>query len=275
MRRLLASLLAAVALGAASTSALALKLEPDKGSPWRLYLSGSIVAGDADRVVRMLLEPLAEQPLLLSELVLDSPGGSLVEALRLAALIKGLHLDTRVRAGGRCSSACFFVFLAGGNRLGGQRREGKLLPGRIGLHRPYLGGDALKSGDPAAGMERQQAEMGKVADYLRRESVPLRLIDEMMTHPSNDIYWLSDEDLWQLGEFHPGLEEVLIARCGYDKRYTSPAYEQLLLGLDETARATGQAQLARLLRCIASTRASFDARRAAFVAKLQSGWRPW
>lgn len=275
MPKLSVMLLLVVALTMQSAPASALKMEADKARPWRFYLSGQVNAGDAERFVRILLEPLAEKPLLLSELILASPGGNLEEALRLATLVKGLHLDTRVRADGICSSACFFIFLAGDNRAAGERSEGKMRPGRIGLHRPYLGGGALKKGDPAVGMERQQAEMGKVIDYLRRESVPLRLIDEMMSHPSNDIYWLTYDDLWQLGEFHPGLEEVLIARCAYDKRYTSAAYEQLLLELDDEAKIKGQTQLATLMQCITSTRTSFDAQRDAFVGKLKSGYRPW
>lgn len=275
MARWLAGLLLATILLGAVPSALAMKMETDKGRPWRLLLSGPIAPGDADRLVRMLLEPLADRPMLVSELVLESAGGNLGESLRLASLVRGLHLDTRLRAGGKCSSACFFIFLAGDNRLAAERKAGEQSPGRIGLHRPYLSGDALKKGDPESGMARQQAEMAKISDYLRQESVPLRLIDEMMSHPSNDIYWLSDDDLWQLGEYHPGLEEVLIARCGYDKRYTTPAYEKLLASLDEEARAKGKAQLAKLLTCITDTRASFDAKRDAFLARLKSGWRPW
>ena len=208
-------------------------------------------------------------------MVLNSPGGNLAEALRMAALVRGLHLDTRIRDGGVCSSACFFIFVAGDRRLAAEHGDSSARPGRIGLHRPRLDAEALKASDPTMGMERQQVEMNKVIDYLRHETVPLRLIDEMMTHPSNDIYWMSDEDLWQLGEFHPGLEEVLIARCRYDKRLTSPAYEKLVAGLDEETRAKAQQQLATLNQCIATTRASFDARRDAFLAKLKTGWRPW
>ncbi len=275
MRKLLATLLFSVALGGASAPALALKIEGAKERPWRLLLTGSINAGDAERLVRTLLEPLAERPLLVSQVILNSPGGNLAEALRLASLVRGLHLATRIRDGGACSSACFFVFLAGDQHLVAEHSVGSSRPGRIGLHRPYLAGSALKQGDPTRGMERQQSEMDKVTDYLRRESVPLRLIDEMMTHPSNDIYWMSNDDLWQLGEYHPGLEEVLIARCGYDKRLTSPAYAQLLGGLDDDARTKGQAQLGTLLQCIANTRAGLDGQRDAFVARLKTGWRPW
>ena len=252
-----------------------MKIEGDKDRSWRLLLTGPIAAGDAERFVRTLLEPLTERPLLVSEVVLSSPGGNLAEALRLASLIRGLHFDTRIRDGAVCSSACFFVFIAGDQHLPVEHSGDDVRRGRIGLHRPFLGGDTLKNGDPTSGMTRQQTTMDKVIDYLRHESVPLRLIDEMMTHPSNDIYWMSDEDLWQLGEFHPGLEEVLIARCDYDKRLTSPAFAKLLAGLDNAAKAQGQAKLATLLQCIATTRASFDLSRNAFVAKLKTGWRPW
>ena len=270
-------LLFAALLGALSlaTPALALKIDSDAARPWRLLLSGPIVAGDAERFLRTLFEPLVDKPLLLSEIVLDSPGGNFAEALRLAALVKGLHLDSRVRGGGFCSSACFFVFLAGDRRLAREQVAGEQRPGRIGLHRPYLTRLALNNVDAASATQRQQEEMLKVSDYLRRENVPLRLIDEMMSHPSNDIYWLSDEDLWQLGEFNPGLEEFLIARCRYDKRYTSAAQEQLTASLDPDNRAKATARLDTLLTCIASARSHFDAQREAFLARLKGGWRPW
>ena len=254
--------------------AWALKIEPDRGKPWRLQLSGEIVPGDAERLIRQLLESAADKPQLLTELVLDSNGGNLAESFRLASMVYSLHLDTSVKSGGKCQSACFFVFIAGDRRLIAERPGGDR-PGRIGLHRPYLGGDALKQGDPASGMGRQQEEMAKTAEYLRRQGVPLRLIDEMMSHASNDIYWLNDEDLWLLGEFGAGLEEVLIARCGYDKRSATPAYERLLASLPEPERSQGQAKLAATAACISSTRASFDARREAFLARLKTGWRPW
>jgi hypothetical protein len=268
-------LLCAVALGEVGATAQTLTIEVDRERPWRLLLSGTINVGDAERVVRKLVDPLSKKPFLVAEVVLNSPGGNLAESQRLASLIKNLHLNTRIRAGGSCSSACFFVFLSGVQRLAGERNGSHLQPGRIGLHRPYLKGSTLKIGDPTNVMDRQQAEMAKVTDYLRRESVPLKLIDEMMTHPSNDIYWMTEDDLWKLGEYHPSFEEVLIARCGYDKRLTSSAYAQMLERSGDEAGAEGRAQLATLWQCITHTRATFDDKRDAFVAKLKAGWRPW
>jgi ATP-dependent protease ClpP protease subunit len=262
-------------LAGLTTTSFAMKIEPDTSQAWRIILSGQIFAGDAEKLTRTLLAPLPDKPFLIAEIVLDSEGGDLNEAVRIASLIKGLHLDTRVRGGGRCASACFFLFLAGDKRIAGEHVGGEMRQGRIGLHRPYLKAEAFKKGDPTTAITRQQQEMRKITDYLRNENVPLRLIDEMMEHASNDIYWMSNDDIWLLGEYNPGLEEILIARCAYDKRYTTASYEKLLLTLDEEYRKKGFTQLAALLKCIVATRGLFDAQREAFIKKLQTGWRPW
>ena len=49
--------------------------------------------------------------------------------------------------------------------------------------------------------------------------VPRRLIDIMMTRPSSDIYWLKGDDLKQLGQFSPEIEEYFIQKCGYDRNW--------------------------------------------------------
>lgn|GEM_PF-1849620 len=262
-------------LAGLTTSAFAMKIGFDSQHAWQLILSGSTVAGDAEKLARTLLAPLPDKPFLAAEIVLNSEGGDLNEAVRIATLIKGLHLDTRVRGGDRCASACFLIFLAGDKRIAGERVGGAMRQGRIGLHRPFLNPEAFKKADPTIAIARQQHEMRKLTEYLRNENVPLRLIDEMMGHASNDIYWMSNDDMWQLGEYNPGLEEILIARCGYDKRYTSASYEKLLPTLDEENRKKGFTQLATLLKCIVDTRGLLDAKREAFIKKLQTGWRPW
>ena len=55
----------------------------------------------------------------------------------------------------------------------------------------------------------------------------------MMTHPSNDIYWLNEEDLKQFGEYPPDIEEYFIQKCGYDrnsleKAFGNPDYKAIL-----------------------------------------------
>jgi hypothetical protein len=57
--------------------------------------------------------------------VLDSPGGDIGEAMRVAAMVRLRHLSTGVSR--RCSSACTIIFAAGTDRI--------LLPsGKLGFH---------------------------------------------------------------------------------------------------------------------------------------------
>src|ERR1019366_2571432 len=181
-----------------------------------LQLSGEIKKGDAEKLAKTLVlsHPFG------TFLYLDSPGGDIEEAMRIASLAKALHLATVVASGGSCASACFFIFLAGENHLATgkfDRRMPKREAGYIGLHRPYLKSDPFKKSGSADAETRQHEVMKKTGTYLRDEDVPQRLIDLMMSRPSNDIYWMTQDDIDQLGSFSPGYEELLISRCGYSR----------------------------------------------------------
>ena len=57
--------------------------------------------------------------------------------------------------------------------------------------------------------------MRRVQSYLEAQMVPRRLIDLMMSRPSNDVYWLNSKDFQKFGEYRPDVEEFLINKCGY------------------------------------------------------------
>jgi hypothetical protein len=55
-------------------------------------------------------------------------------------------------------------------------------------------------------------------EYLHQLRVPTGLVELMFENASNEIHWLTDDELErQLGERPPWYEEFLIARCGLDK----------------------------------------------------------
>jgi hypothetical protein len=96
---------------------------------------------------------------------LSSPGGSVVEAVRLGRAIRSAGVDTQVQipipetgdwdgtiARARCDSACAFVFFAGMKRLN---------HGFVGLHRPYLSTEGVH-----AGVSPQELSIG-LADARR------------------------------------------------------------------------------------------------------------
>jgi hypothetical protein len=72
---------------------------------------------------------------------LDSIGGLIVEAERIAEAIRGRELDTNVT--GVCFSACTHVLLGGVHRTAPRRNS-------VGFHRPYTLDDEEEAPDPDA-----------------------------------------------------------------------------------------------------------------------------
>lgn len=188
-----------------------------------LALSGEI----RDEDVSALTTALRASKRMPGKLVLNSPGGSVRAALALAEIVDKYALATEVAHRGTCLSSCFFVFLAGWGRQASpaelmsapnaetelKRRYGDLERGYIGVHRPFYSNSGPK--------DRQADLMIAVTRYLEQRLVPRRIIDQMMVRPSNDIYWLTEKDLEELGEYSPPLEEYLIKECGYDRRISN------------------------------------------------------
>lgn len=229
-----------------------------------LYLNGEIRQGDAER-----LASLISQKKVVLRLRINSPGGDLIEAMRLADLVKNAHIGVTVGNGGYCISACFFVFLEGYYRHATSARDdGTLMPqamrerwsGVVGMHRPYL---KSKNGDIAS-PQKQEEIMRRVREYLVSKSVAQHLIDEMMSRPSNDIYWLRARDLGLIGEYNPGVEEALISKCGY---------KRLRVRVDENWSDEREHQLAVCEYDYWSEQ--YLPQQTKFIAKLRSGWRPW
>src|SRR5262245_58648871 len=84
-----------------------------------VYADGEIVDGDADRLLEAL-RAANIQPNRPITVYLHSPGGSVVEALKLGRLIGNLKADTNIgRKGspGLCISACVWAYLGGSYRF--------------------------------------------------------------------------------------------------------------------------------------------------------------
>lgn len=227
-----------------------------KGKEGRMLLSGEIRPGDAE-IIALTLEKNT-----IVALKLNSMGGDVMEAMKIAQLIKGTHLMTSVTPGGFCASSCFFLFLAGESRDAASANDDGTLPqklhartGYVGIHRPYL--------KTPSGEGNQKDAMQQVKKYLVSEGVSQHLIDEMMSRPSNDIYWLPERDIDNL-EINAGLEEALIAKCGF-KRAPKRMSERW-------AKEQGD----RLLECTTGYYREITLPESQqFLAKLRTGWRPW
>lgn len=249
-------------------------------SPYRyaavtqVSLFGPIEAGDTEK----LLATLKELPDV-THLTLNSPGGSIVEAVKMAEIVRKLALNSEVARNGYCASACFFLFIAGTGRTASpaelmsvseQNKYQQLqkqvtghvraMPGFVGLHRPYI--------SKVAGVDPNQAAiMRRVKDYLDLNLLPRRLIDLMMSRASNEIYWLTDDDLMEIGEYSPSQEEYFIQQCSYVKNYVFKAVALSNRGQRERALAAGD----RANECLSPL---IDAIREEGRKALNQGWQP-
>jgi hypothetical protein len=243
-----------------------------------INISGEIRQGDAEHFVS-LIENENKRNRIIQSLYINSSGGDLQEAMRLAKLVNGLHIDVRVTDGGYCVSACFIILLEGYSRTfnGVPEDWENLSPellkfldtpfsktweksGFVGIHRPYL-----KSPSGNVGSTKKQEDlMRQVRLYLASKAVPQHLIDEMMSRPSNDIYWLKDSDIALIGEFNPGDEETLIAKCGY-KRFKTMVSENW-----------SEEKVDQVLKCMSGYwYEQYIPLQHKFIVKLSIGWRPW
>jgi hypothetical protein len=170
---LVASLLTSTAAGHAATiNAMT------HGGDVGIMISGKLVEGDADRFqqVRMSLTgPL-------KFVGLNSGGGLIGEAERIAASIyqNVQGVMTVVGDGNRCVSACFLILASGQTKLVSEGAQ-------IGVHNANLDG-----GDNADGTVR-------MAKYASALGVPPAIIGRMTVTGSENIAWLSPDEIRSMG----------------------------------------------------------------------------
>lgn len=249
-----------------SSSCMALDISISKHE---LSLSGEIIAGDAERVAKAMYSND------ITSLVVNIPGGDVSEALKIASLVKGSLIRLRVAGkGGYCASACFFLYIAAEDRTAHSAKDnGQLRPnwqsnavGAVGVHRPYVkftGQNANKT------IETEEQVVRESEAYLKAQRVPQHLIDEMLSRPSNAIYWLNSKDIQTIGQYNPGYEEALVSKCGYIST-------QRLLHEINWSESQINDYLEKFISC---ERDFWWGERypltLQFYSKLKTGWRPW
>ena len=182
MRTSMLGLLGAAVVG---TSAVAAELTSVtlKDDATVVALSGDFVQGDTD-TAETLIKTANDSGRLISAVRLDSPGGSLIEAVKFADLVRRAKLPTLVAAGSRCTSACFIVFAAGVEKFASYDAA-------IGVH-----GVSDKFGHETAQTEEATRAMARIASGF---GVPARIIGQMVTTHAHDIAWLAPDDLRAMG----------------------------------------------------------------------------
>ena len=220
-----------------------------------LTIKGEFEKGDSEKLLKQIISHQQ-----ITEILLDSPGGIVDEAIKMASVISGLRVTTRVVSEKLCASSCFFLYLAGEPRQSsGMTNINGIFFGRVGLHRPYFNKDFFDKNINENSTKKQEELMNSVTKYLEKQMVPNYLIEIMMRRSSSEIYLLNDNDIQMLGEVYPPREELLTAKCGYKKNKSFDPI-QLITNYPKE------------MQCIIEIQSND---RFLFREKLKTGWKPW
>lgn len=126
---------------------------------------------------------------------LNSPGGSLSEALKIAELIRAQQAVTLLEENAVCASSCVFAFVAGYTDYAGMffPRRFAHESARIGVHQPAL---VIPEGSYSADQMRQAVELANTvqSEALRQfvsAQVDILVLKEMYDTPASSLSYLS------------------------------------------------------------------------------------
>ncbi len=178
------TLLVALALVSASIQGRAMNVSLDVSSPGMTLIvaSGEIVPGDFNRIYSSITD--APQDRKLVGLLLNSDGGNILEAEKIATGIRSAGLAVGVVSGGHCASACFLLFAAGKAKFAAP-------DALIGVHSASNeGGDeTLMTMGATTAMARD------LAGY----DVPEEIIGRLVETGPGKVAWLTGAELASMG----------------------------------------------------------------------------
>lgn len=194
---------------------------------WGAILEGVIEKGDASK-----LEKYIDPDHMPVQLFLASPGGDLIEAMKIGTLARKLKITTVIpenydselnalaakRFGIKdfknhyiCASACFLIYIAGiylDSAFSGLKKP------LLGIHKPYLAPDDLMSLDGDQAIIQANNTKKLVETYLSEMGIKHKYIDEMFSIPKDSLRWISqDEFSHDFRGFIPQLKDWADARC--------------------------------------------------------------
>jgi len=196
-----AGLMLSIALGASGDRALAATVTTvNSGRPDLsvFLLDGEIKGGETLQLEALLSKLPSNQS---AAIILNSPGGSLVEGLKLGRLFYRARIATSVLGhGGGCHSACAIAF------LGGRDHERKA--SRIKMTGSNLGFHQFNRSRSAAEMARKytKTEMLRtyavtlsIVEYLSDIGEDMQFLHLMLKAPNAQINLISNEDALTYG----------------------------------------------------------------------------
>lgn len=147
-----------------------------------LKAEGSIDLGAADRFT----EEITARGEYVKAVSLNSPGGSVEDALAMSRLIREKGLNTKVAARALCASSCPLVF------AGGVAREAEE-DAIIGVHQVFNAGQDKPS--PEQAMSGAQSTTARIARHLDEMGIGSGLWINALETPPDRLYYLTPEEM--------------------------------------------------------------------------------
>nr|WP_261368203.1 hypothetical protein [Pseudosulfitobacter koreense] len=151
-----------------------------EGGTYRL--EGTIAPDDATRISALITASVPAP----DRLVLQSPGGSVADALELGRFIREQNIATEMRADEVCYSACPYLLAAGITRTIAESAS-------VGVHQHYFGQSTILPASFA--VEDIQRGQGEVMTYLDEMGIDPLVMQHALTTPPDEIYVLLPEEL--------------------------------------------------------------------------------
>jgi len=164
--------------------ALAEKMTFELVGDGQLRATGTIQPGTS----RIFAAEIEKRGVYIKTIVLNSPGGSVTDALEMGRLIRKKNFATQVEAGRYCASSCPLVFAAGVERRAGEKAV-------IGVHQVSA---LAPPGYPAGGMAEAQRISAICQKYLRDMGVDLTVWTHAMETPKEKLYAFNRDELLTL-----------------------------------------------------------------------------
>jgi hypothetical protein len=149
----------------------------------RLLATGTITPGSAEAFAA----EIAKRGDYVTTVVLNSPGGSVGDALAMGRLIRDKRLGTEVEGGKYCASSCPLMFAGGVERRAGAKAA-------IGVHQVFAMAQAAAPA-PRDQMSDAQRISARCQRYLSEMGIDLQVWVHAMETPKDRLFVFTPEEL--------------------------------------------------------------------------------
>ncbi len=152
------------------------------GSQGVLYMTGFIDVGTAE-LFKKEIEGISEY---VKTVELNSPGGSVFDALSISTKIREFGWTTKVSNGHLCASSCPLVFAGGEKRIAEDKAA-------IGVHQFFSYGEDTRS--PSEAISGTQSTTARITRHLEIMEVDPQLWFHALETPPQQLYYFSQDEL--------------------------------------------------------------------------------